>query len=531
MLPSSKLRAALFRPGTDYLLEAHSALSALLVEESGLAGIWASSLTISAANGCPDNGLLSMAEVLDVLESMRDRVEVPILFDGDTGYGSFSHFQRLVRRLCRRGIAGVCIEDKVFPKSNSFIDSERQTLAPVEEFCGKLRAGQDARTDRDFVIVARTEALITGLGLAEALDRAGRYAEAGADAILVHSKASTVSEIAAFMARWDRRAPILCVPTTYYGTGPEAFEALGVSMVIWANHLLRASVEAMSRTARDLARECSGRTVEESIAPMREIFRLQDAPAFAAVEERYGRAGGLRAIVLAASRGAELGQLTEERPKCMIPVHGEPILVRLVRQLRSEGVRDLSVVRGHAPHAVALEGVQCFDNEAWQCTGEVRSLGAAKTALEGDVLVAYGDLVLRRYILHELLASRHPLTVVVDAAGHRPIAPEDRVVVSAPAPLRYEEREYLLIGAGCSVPADKASGEWVGLLLARGAGTEALVASVDRVLSSPTGEKAGLTEVLSDLVRQGLPVHVLYVRGDWIDVDELLDLDRGQRIA
>ena len=193
-------------------MEAHSGLSAKIVEEAGFSGVWASGLSISASLGLRDNNEASWTQVLDVLEFMADATTLPILVDGDTGYGNFNNVRRLVRKLGERGIAGVCLEDKLFPKTNSFL-GERQALADVEEFCGRIRAGKDAQTDNSFCIVARTEALISGHPMEEALRRAYAYHAAGADAILVHSKRSDASEITGFMARWDGRCPIVIVPT------------------------------------------------------------------------------------------------------------------------------------------------------------------------------------------------------------------------------------------------------------------------------------------------------------------------------
>ena len=142
-------------------MEAHSGLSAKIVEKAGFLGIWASGLSISAMLGVRDNNEASWTQILDVLEFMADATKVPILADSDTGYGNFNNVRRLVRKLCQRDIAGICIEDKLFPKSNSFV-SERQPLADVDEFCGRIKAGKDSQTDNDFSIVARTEALVSG---------------------------------------------------------------------------------------------------------------------------------------------------------------------------------------------------------------------------------------------------------------------------------------------------------------------------------------------------------------------------------
>ena len=190
--------------------------------------------------GLRDNNEASWTQVLDVLEFMADATTLPILVDGDTGYGNFNNVRRLVRKLGERGIAGVCLEDKLFPKTNSFL-GERQPLADIAEFCGRIRAGKDAQTDDSFSIVARTEALISGHSMDEALRRAEAYHAAGADAILVHSKKKDAAEITGFMERWDRRCPVVIVPTMYYATPADTFRQAGISMVIWANHLVRAS--------------------------------------------------------------------------------------------------------------------------------------------------------------------------------------------------------------------------------------------------------------------------------------------------
>jgi phosphoenolpyruvate phosphomutase len=200
-------------------MEAHNGLSAKLAEEAGFEALWASGLSISAALGVRDCNEASWTQVLEVLEFMADATALPILLDGDTGYGNFNNARRLVRKLEQRSIAGVCFEDKLFPKTNSFIDGTRQELAAIDEFCGKLRAAKDSQRDADFVVVARTEALIAGRGLNEALSRAEAYAENGADAILVHSKRRDADEIMAFREQWTRDTPIVIVPTPSSASG------------------------------------------------------------------------------------------------------------------------------------------------------------------------------------------------------------------------------------------------------------------------------------------------------------------------
>src|SRR5215211_5077485 len=246
---AAALRAEINSPFLTFLMEAHSGLSAKIVEEAGFPGIWASGLSISASLGLRDSNEASWTQVLEVLEFMAESTALPILVDGDTGYGNFNNVRRLVRKLCERRVAGVCIEDKLFPKTNSFV-GERQPLADVDEFSGRIKAGKDSQSHDDFVIVARTEALISGHGLDEALRRAEAYHAAGADAILIHSKAKSAEEVLAFAAEWAGRCPLVLVPTTYCKTPTQRFREAGISMVIWANHNLRAALGAMRMVSR-----------------------------------------------------------------------------------------------------------------------------------------------------------------------------------------------------------------------------------------------------------------------------------------
>jgi phosphoenolpyruvate phosphomutase len=191
-----------------------------------------------------------------------------------------------VRKLEQRRVAGVCIEDKLFPKSNSF-SGEEQPLANIEEFSNKIKAAKDTQHDADFCVVARVEAFIAGRGLAEALKRADAYYRAGADAILIHSKLSTGDQIFSFMEEWGNTCPVVIVPTKYYATPTAAFAAAGVSTVIWANHLLRSSLAAMQAVARRIKEEQSLLRVEKQIAPIEEVFRLQGEAELKAAERKY----------------------------------------------------------------------------------------------------------------------------------------------------------------------------------------------------------------------------------------------------
>jgi len=267
-------------------MEAHNGLSARIVEEAGFAAIWASGLSISSSLGVRDCNEASWTQVLDVVEFMRDATRLPILLDGDSGFGNFNNVRRLVRKLEQRGIDGVSIEDQVFPKRNSLSEG-RKTLVEPLEFTGKIKAAKDTQSRPDFCVIARLEGFIAGAGLGQVLRRAHLYADAGADALLVHSKRTDADEVLAFAAEWDRPTPLIVVPTTFSGTPAEILAGAGFRALVWANHNLRSSIAAMQAVCRQVFEEQSVTGIAGKIAPLQEVFRLQDAGELSEAERRY----------------------------------------------------------------------------------------------------------------------------------------------------------------------------------------------------------------------------------------------------
>lgn len=526
---TAKFRALLTSPELAFIMEAHSGLSAKIVEEAGFQGVWASGLSISAMLGLRDNNEASWTQVLDVLEFMSDATTLPILVDGDTGYGNFNNVRRLVRKLGERGIAGVCLEDKLFPKTNSFL-GERQPLADIAEFCGRIRAGKDSQTDENFSIVARTEALISGHSMDEALRRAEAYHAAGADAILVHSKRKDAAEITGFMDRWDGRCPIVIVPTMYYATPADTFRQAGISLVIWANHLVRSSITAMRDTAARIAQSESLLEVEGRVTSVREIFALTGNDELEEATKRYlPTTPPVRGIVLAASRGAGLEAATVEMPKCMVDVRGKPLLHQLLGTLDESGVTDVAVVRGYRKEAVQAERTTLVDNDAYADTGEAASLACALTRLEGETVIVYGDVLFRRYILEELLDSTHDITIVVDSSRTHAANPRDLISATARNSSLYHNDEPTLM-TGVEADPASAAGEWIGLMHLSAHGAQLVGRELEAMRAEGVLNQADLPAVLERLSRRH-PVAVHYIIGHWLDVDTPADLAEARNFS
>jgi phosphoenolpyruvate phosphomutase len=533
---SAKLRQMLQSAELEFLMEAHNGLSARIVREAGFKGIWASGLTISAQFGVRDNNEASWTQVVDMLEFMADAGDLPILLDGDTGYGNFNNMRRLVRKLEQRGIAGVCIEDKQFPKTNSFLNGERQPLADIEEFVGKIAAGKDTQQDANFSIVARVEALIAGWGMDEALRRAEAYRLAGADAILIHSKLSKPDEIITFAKEWARRSPLVIVPTRYYSTPTEVFRQAGISTVIWANHLVRAAASAMQSVAREIFESQTLVNVEDRIVSVNEIFRLQDADEYSAAERIYlSTSGAARAaVVLAASRGSGLEAMTAERPKVMLPIAGKPLLRWLVDGFKREGINDITVVGGYRADAIDTAGIKLVVNERYADSGELSSLACAVESLDSDAVISYGDLLFRSYVLRDLVESKADFSVVVDSlmtggSNHtvRDFAycsrGDDRGLFGTPVLL-----ERVISVAD---PERAPHGRWIGLLNVSRAGVTKLK-TITKTLQGENGfDVLDMPALLNRLIAGGSKIEVLYVHGHWRGVNDLEDLRQAVDFA
>ena len=255
---------------------AFDSMSAKLVETHGFDAIWAGSFAISATHALPDASILTMTEFLGVASSMVESCKIPIIADCDTGYGGPNNVSHMVKKYENAGIASVCIEDKTFPKQNSLLENGRNELLAEKEFVAKILAAKEAKLSNNFMIIARVEALISGVGMEEALKRATAYEKAGADAILIHSKQNTPDEIFEFSDSWKGNVPIIVIPTTYDMVKIDDLISHKIKMIIYANQTFRVAHAAMSRLLKEMIKADSISSVKEEMSTMDEIFQLQE---------------------------------------------------------------------------------------------------------------------------------------------------------------------------------------------------------------------------------------------------------------
>jgi len=272
------------------VIEAHSGFSALIVDRAEATRadgtkatfdmLWSSSLTSSAMKGKPDIEVVDTGERVQIVQDVLEVSNKPILYDGDTG-GEKEIFRYTVQRLERLGVSGIVIEDKSGLKQNSLFGTERaQQLEDIDVFAQKLKMGKEAQVTKDFMIFARIEALIAGLGEEEALKRARAYVnQGGCDGIMIHSKEKSPDEILSFMKRYRAEAPdvpVIVVPTTYNSITEDELEAAGANICIYANQLVRASYNAMTDTANKILAAGRSKEVDGQILATKEMITLID---------------------------------------------------------------------------------------------------------------------------------------------------------------------------------------------------------------------------------------------------------------
>ena len=270
------------------VMEAHSGLSGLIVENACVTkdnrkrefdAMWLSSLTDSTLKGKPDNESVDVTSRLRTVNDILEITTKPIIYDGDSG-GLPEHFTFLIRSLERLGVSAVIIEDKIGLKQNSLLEHGNvQQQASIADQCHKIKMGKQAQITDDFMIIARCESLIAGKGEDDAIARCKAYCEAGADGIMIHSKAKTPDEVVSFVKRFRNEIsadkPIVVVPSTYAQVTEDELAKIGVNIVIYANQLLRAAYPAMHKVAERIL-EC-GRAQEASVEccmPVKDILSL-----------------------------------------------------------------------------------------------------------------------------------------------------------------------------------------------------------------------------------------------------------------
>ena len=558
MTKAQKLRKLLTEKSVLKVMGAHDAMGAKLIESHGFDAVWSSGFEIATAHGVPDANILTMTENLDAAINMNTAVQIPVICDCDTGYGNASNVMHMVRKYESMGLAALVIEDKRFPKVNSFIPG-RQELASIEEFCAKIKAARAARFSEDGVmIIARIEALIAGWGIEEAYKRAVAYYEAGADGLVIHSKSKTTDEIFTFSKIWNQKyknvCPLVSIPTTYYKVTADELAKEGYKIVIYANQGMRASVRAMHEVFEQIQKDNSTQGIEDRISPMAELFRLQGMHNYQENEKKYSGESEKISVVIPAAADhkyqPELLSLLEDKPLCMVPLAGKTLLERQVEIFHTAGAQSISVVVGHQKEKIrAPKDVEMIPNPEFQTYGSAHSVMCGLEKMTGKTLVCYSDILFDSQIPLDLLKSPYPITLVLDR-GFKTLPPrKDKqldFVVSTDDAQRLPSRDMKpgtfkqLLKIGKKINPDEAQYEFIGMFLLSREGLEMLKAAWRVILKENAGKpfleaesvsKASMTDLFQALITScgADTVCGLVIEHGWSELYSREDYERLER--
>jgi phosphoenolpyruvate phosphomutase len=526
------------------VLGAHNPLSAKLAERAKFDAVWASGFEISASYGVPDANILTMTDFLNVASSMNEAISIPVIADCDTGFGNSNNVIHMVKKYEAAGIAAICIEDKHFPKVNSFI-AGRQELTPVSEFVGKILAAKNAQTDKNFMVIARVEALIADWGVQEALKRAEAYVDAGADAILIHSKSRTIDEIAEFARAWENRAALVVVPTTYYNININDLEKLKIKMVIYANHGIRASVRAMQEAFVKIYEGGSTSCIEDRIAGMQEIFDLQGMYKMKNDEMLYACPENQRIAALIPVAGDHLEEysmkeISRDIPIAMLDINGKPLLQRQIETLYKCGIYDVRVVAGYKKEKINVDGIKLIDNKRYKTSGILYSVMQGLKEIDNPCLVIYGDVLFDHFLINKALNKNSEIVLTVDSTydakrqnnKKRPELVVTDVEIKNNQRMLHRDALHRVRKIGNCVKDNETNLEFCGIMFLSQGGVRTIKENYAKCAKWGKKRKAQqrdnfykmtLVDFLQRLIESGCAVNCFDVNSGWLEVHSMQD--------
>ena len=547
------LKEKINKNGFVRVLEVHNGISAILANNAKeivgeevleFDAFWESSLTDSASKGLPDAEIIGPESRYETLRQILQSSNKPIIIDGDTG-AEATNFEYFVRTLEDMGVSMVIIEDKTFPKRNSLDPGSKQTQEDPDLFALKIKRGKDIQISPDFMIVARIESLISGLGLEDALYRARKYLKAGADGIMIHSKESDPKEILEFADEYEKlsedlgfRKPLICVPTTYNTITEEELKAHGFNIVIYANHMLRSAHKAMMETASLILKNKRGFEAESMCSPVKSIFRDVGFLEVKEKDMKYTK-GKINVIIPAAGKDPIF-----DIPKSLIEIKGKTLLQRQKVILNSCGIKDITVVRGFKKELINIDGINYVDNDKYEDYGLLYSLFKAEESMKEGFIYIHSDILFDEEIIKALLNSKKDIVLVVDNSysyhKHDVDKRLDLVLTKNKTSdelrvLYKQENEVVRIGK--YIEKNMADYEYIGIAYFSENGVDIIRKIFNDCKTNRKGcfhavsiEKATFNDFIQEIINRGFKVNVLEIHKGWIEIHNKKDLELAERL-
>jgi len=532
------------------MIEVHNGLSGLIASTTtvddeqgnylGFDGLWVSSLTDSAAKGHPDTEVIDTSSRLQTIQQLLQVTDKPIIVDGDTG-GEPTQFEYFCSKLENLGVSAVIIEDKKYPKRNSLEKDAIQLLEDPKDFATKVNRAKDVCLSNDFMIFTRIESFIAGRGLEDAIHRANIYLDSMADGIFIHSNAETPEQIYAFMDAYQKLCdqkgfykPVVCVPTTYNQvTDTELFEK-GFSIVIYANHQLRAAYKAMEKVCRSILSHQRSYEALEEIASVSDVMEKVGFLDVKTKDIRYMK-NRIPVIILGSGKPSGfIGTEIESMPVSNIPIAGQSLLQRQVSTLKEIGLADITLLSGYARNQLSELNIKEIYNGNFAKTKVANSLMMAREKFSDGFIMLFGDIIFnKKLLMNYLLNVERDILLLVDNSFNlntrQSIKPTTDLVI-----LSDNDRNQLrkpnmvtkhIADIGNKLPIEQATHEFIGIAKFSKRGAELLVRAYDDIaqLSSEL-PPLDFNILIKRLIDEGIDVEALEVNYGWSEVHTLSDI-------
>jgi len=555
-----KLKELLNKKQLIRVIEAHNGISASIANDIKIElnhdgenetlefdAIWASGFTDSTSKGLPDIEIISLDSRLVTIEQMISTTNKPIIVDGDTGRDPDS-FEYFVTRLERLGVSAIVVEDKTFPKRNSLDPDAIQNLEDPKAFANKIQVGKDALLSDDFMIFARIESIIAGYGVEDALLRAKKYLQSSIDGIMIHSRERNPVSVLKFAAEYNKiceelgfRKPLICVPTTYNRITEEELKKNGFNIVIYANHLLRASVNSMEQVCKLILLNGRAFETEPYCAPVDKLFNMVG---FTQIKQRdletMKERSKAKVIILAAGKPKE--EIIKDLPTAMLDLNGKSLLQRQLDVLKRCGITDVAVARGYEKEKITVSNVKYYDVTNYR-KGSLSSLFAAKEDMKNGFTMIFSDIIFDESIINNLLRSKEDITIIADASypfHKHEIDKELDLIISKQRDKYYREllptigKEVSFIGK--KIKKDIATHEFIGIAKFSAYGAQNLIMVYEDCAKNHKGrfhenksfETASIVDMLQEMIDRNFKVHFIETNKGWIEIHNKKDYETAK---
>ena len=531
------------KPGLR-VIEAHNGLSGLIgatafVDDRGFDALWVSSLTDSAAKGHPDTEVIDTSSRLQTIQELLQVTDKPIIVDGDTG-GDPIQFEYFCSKLENLGVSAVIVEDKKYPKRNSLEKDAIQLLEDPKDFATKINRAKDVCLSSSFMIFTRIESFIAGRGLEDAIYRANIYLDSQADGILIHSNAKTPEQIYAFMDAYqtlcDQKGfskPVVCVPTTYnQATDVELFEK-GFSVVIYANHLLRAAYRSMKTACESILSHQRSHELGEQIAPVSEIMETVGFPDVKTKDVRYMKKP-LPVVILASGKPSGFASTNiESLPVSGIPIASKPLLHRQLSTLKEIGLTDVTLLSGYARDLLPAVEVNQIYNADFSTTKVANSLMMARDKFSDGFIMLFGDIIFdKNLLINHLINVDSDILLLVDNSFNlnirQSIKPTTDLVMLKDGGYNRLRKPNMITeqvaDIGNRLPVDQVTHEFIGVAKFSKTGAEQIQKAYDDIIKAAPEQPVDFNRLIKHLIDKGVSVQALAVNQGWSEVHTLSDI-------